>query len=58
MSWFEKKYKNKRKMPYPHSFTDYIYHKDMWNHHELAVHLNIEEEQLVKYRSYFMKYID
>jgi len=45
ISWFENKYKDKRKMPYPHSFTDYIYHKDIWNHHELSVQLVVNEEQ-------------
>lgn len=45
ISWFKNKYKNNRKIPYPHSFTDYIYHKNIWNYHELAVQIDVNEEQ-------------
>lgn len=45
ISWFENKFNDKSKMPYPQSFTDYIYHQDIWNHHELAAKLEMDAEQ-------------
>ena len=43
--WFKEKFKGKSEMPYPQSFTDYIYYKDIWNHYDLADQLEINIEQ-------------
>lgn len=43
--WFKNKYNKQEKIPYPQSFTDYIYRKNIWNHHELATQLDMNEEQ-------------
>lgn len=34
----------KKKIPKPHSFADYIYRKDKWNHIILAEELNIDKD--------------